>query len=141
MPAPPKPRSRSDKQEASRAPSGRAAAAVAMAAVATSRPAAAAAAAAAAAPGAAPVPVPNCGFVEVCDRGWPFAFVVATQDILAGEELVQDRGPDYFPEYERCESDTNRRIEVTKQLTECYEDLHAGIALIEKELLPDSAGP
>ena len=87
------------------------------------------------------MPVPNCGFVEVCDRGWPFAFVVATQDILAGEELVQDRGPDYFPEHERCESDTNRRIEVTKQLTECYEDLHAGIALIEKELLPDSAGP
>jgi len=81
---------------------------------------------------------PNCALVEVCDKGWPFAFVVATQDILAGKEVVQFRGPDYFSEYERCESDTNRRIEVTKQLTECYQDLHAGIDIIEKDLLPSS---
>jgi len=47
----------------------------------------------------------NCMFVEILHRGWPFAFVVATQDIREGEELLVEYGSEYWTameEFDRC---------------------------------------
>lgn len=73
----------------------------------------------------------NCAFVELCDCGWPYPFVVAVADIHGGEEVLQDRGEEFHFEYRTCMRTTQRREDVFKVLQSSYNDLHNSIGIIQ----------
>lgn len=76
----------------------------------------------------------NVQIVEVIAQGWPYAFVVATQDIYDGERLAVDRGVEYWAKMRSA-------MARLKQIGRIGNDMVVGVDAEEEPSSPQAPPP
>eukprot|EP00040_Diaphanoeca_grandis_P025678 m.142713 g.142713 ORF g.142713 m.142713 type:complete len:683 (+) comp30264_c0_seq5:113-2161(+) len=76
----------------------------------------------------------NACFVEVCEKGWPYAFLVTTKDVYGGQEILVNRGKEYWANIRPVQKRQCLRDVNCEKIREVKQDIESLLAVLEHDV-------